>query len=38
VAGIRRDVLDAFVDEVSGEMTEIEEEVDALEMLRLREE
>jgi type II secretory pathway component PulL len=36
VAGIRRDVLDAFVDEVAGEMTEIEEEVDALETLRLR--
>lgn len=38
MAGIRRDVLDAFVDEVAGEMTDIEEEVDALEILRLREE
>ncbi len=36
MVGIRRDVLDAFVEEVAGEMTEIEEEVDALETLRLR--
>lgn len=36
VAGIRRDVLDAFVEEVAGEMIESDEEVDALETLRLR--
>jgi len=36
VVGIRRDVDEAFVEEVVGEITEIDEAVEALETLRLR--
>jgi len=36
VGGIRRDDDDAFVEEVAGEITEIDEVVEALETLRAR--